>query len=109
MGTLSLTVQKSDAEAIPYTVTIADGDIGRIAATYGAILFPRGIEVSPADPSADPPVEAVIRAPNSVEIVAAIANSLMEGMMMNVLSHERQVAVEAASASVVPISVTPGG
>jgi hypothetical protein len=107
MGTLQLTVQKSDAEAIPYTVTIADVDIDRIASTYGALLFPQGVEVSPADPSADPPVEAVIRAPNSVEIVIAISTSLIEGMMANVLSHERQVAVEAAVAAVAPISVTP--
>ena len=109
MGTLQLTVKKSDAEAISYTVTIADEDIDRIAATYGALLFSQGVEVTPADPSADPPVEAVIRAPTSVEVVTAISTSLIEGMMANVLSHERQVATAAAAAGVIPISVTPSG
>ena len=109
MGTLQLTVKKSDAEAISYTVTIADEDIDRIAATYGALLFPQGIEVSPADHSVDPPVAAVVRAPSSVEIVAAISTSVVEGVMVNVFSYERQVATAAAAAGVIPISVTPSG
>lgn len=103
MGSLTLSVKKTDADAIDYAVTIADADIDRLAQAYGASYFPAGVEVSPADGE----TAAVIRLPTSIEIVTAIANGLVDGMLANVISFERQRAVEAAQASVAPINASP--
>ena len=102
MGTLTLNVAKStDAiGGITYKVALADGDIDRIAAAYGAIYFPEGMP----DTSTTPPG---VRAPTSDEIVTAIVQGLANGMMANVLSHERAVAAANATAAVQPISITP--
>ena len=110
MGTLSLTVQKSTAEAIPYTVTIADEDIDRVALAYGSILFPQGIPVPQVvDEDGNVITPASVRAPNSTEIIVAISGSLIGIMMANVQTFESAAALAAAAASVAPISVTPGG
>ena len=110
MGTLQLTVQKSDAEAIPYTVTIADRDIDRVAAAYGSILFPQGVLVPQVvDEEGSVVTPASVRVPNSVEIVTAISGSLIGIMMANVQTFESAAVLAAAAASVAPIAITPGG
>ena len=48
MGSLTLSVARAGAPAISYAVTLADGDVDRLAAAYAKSYFPEGVLVSAA-------------------------------------------------------------
>ena len=96
MGKLVLTVQKDNADPIDYAVQIADADIDRLARAYAASHFPNGVTEGDT-----------VRAPTSIEVVAAIANGLAQGMMANVMSFERSEAAKAAVEAIQTIEAKP--
>lgn len=85
MGTLTLSVQKTNAQAINFSVDISDTDIDRLAVAYGEIYFPTGLNGA---------------APSTTDIVTAIARGLANGMMANVETHEKAKAAAEAAAAV---------
>ncbi|MCC3246129.1 hypothetical protein LG047_12495 [Methylocystis sp. WRRC1] len=116
-GSLQLTSQIGAQPPTTITVNVPDADMGRIVAAYAAAYFPNGVEASPAvdchemlasdPPQPCTPTPAVMRPPTGEELMRAISQGLINGMMTYVVSYEQAQAAEAARAAVAPITVTP--
>lgn len=114
-----------DTEALEAQVTISDDDINRVTIAYGGIYFPNGVEVPgtpevPAVPAtydeqgneltpevpAVPAVPTSYRLPTGAEIFNALANGLLQGILNNTVSYEKEQAVKLAASNVAPIEVS---
>lgn len=109
MGYFEISSKRSiDADPLSSRVTIADADIDRITVAYAQIYFPNGIEVSPGDPTADPPIPPEVRPPTGQEVFDAVARGLLASIVANTIGTEKSNAARQAESQIPPIPVAPG-
>lgn len=99
--------RNADANPLSARVTIADADIDRITAAYAEIYFPNGVEVSPGDPTADPPIPPDVRPPTGQEVFNAVTTGVIQSLVANTLGVEKSDAARVAQDAVPPIPVAP--
>lgn len=92
MGQLTFTARLSATEVYKGQVTVSDADVTRVIDAYRSVYYPSGIDGSPA---------------TAQQVVLAIANGLISGMIANVVVHEKSVVKDAAEATVVDLVTAP--
>lgn len=100
---------KRDKDTAPLSARaqIADADIDRITAAYAEIYFPNGVEISPGDPTTDPPIPPDVRPPTGQEVFDAVTTGVIQSLVANTLGTEKSDAARVAQDAIPPIPVAP--
>ena len=107
MGKIILTLRTSPTDVFKGDITIADNQVTRIINAYRGLYYPNGVLVTPADPTATPPVAEVRRPATDQEVVLKIADGISAGLRANAKRSEQDAASATAAAAITDLPADP--